>query len=513
MAQDVHNMDQAERKLSLETATSSPVLKAVRTVPVEKAASLETLIRGSWAPNAVYSLCRLGVPDALSDDPAAATSAADLATRLQCSGPCLLRLLRLCAAYGLLVEVDHTGKDETVEEYRAAAAVGGGSSPLGPGGHAGFATRGADADGAGSSGAAAPAYGRCTAAAAVTAGPDTAAAGGAPMRCDGDGGDLVMREEAGEQLLERAGGAGSSAAAGCPPAGKAPTPADAPRRAAAPVCRERQSGFYLTDMGLMLRESHPSQMRWLSLMLGLPGHYLSRGYLYDNVKEGRMGFEAAFGCDWYTYVASHPLEGTAFDKAMTATSAAAAQTVANAYDFSRHSTVVDVGGGQGLLMTAILHNHPGVQRGYVLELPNVVAAARRLGQRGLEKLHYVEADFFKPFPVSDVDCIVMRLVLHDWPDAEAAALLRHARGALASHGSARLVVVEAVLPELVTPGVGPATVQQLEFDMGMMLMTSGRERSLSEWETLLASAGFRIEAVMGPPQVKVTFLVAAPDRP
>ncbi|GFR49143.1 hypothetical protein Agub_g11161, partial [Astrephomene gubernaculifera] len=139
------------------------------------------------------------------------------------------------------------------------------------------------------------------------------------------------------------------------------------------------------------------------------------------------------------------------------------------------------------------------------------AAARQLGQRGLERLEYVEGDFFQPFPLS-VDCILMRLVLHDWPDEEAAAILRHAHAALATHGSPRLLVVEAVLPELVSPEAGPAAVQQLEFDMGMMLMTPGRERSQSEWRALLGRSGFRLEAVLQPHGAKLPVMVAAPYR-
>ncbi|EFJ50065.1 hypothetical protein VOLCADRAFT_89050 [Volvox carteri f. nagariensis] len=272
--------------------------------------------------------------------------------------------------------------------------------------------------------------------------------------------------------------------------------------------REACTAFYLTDTGVMLQESHPAQMKWLALMLGLPGHYVSRGYLYDNVKQGRMGFEAAFGSDWYSYVAQHPLESTAFDKAMTATSAAAAQSVALGYDFSRHGTVMDVGGGQGMLMTAILHHHPGVRAGYVLELPDVVARARSMGQRGLERLQYIEGDFFQPFPIA-ANCLVMRLVLHDWPDEEAAAVLRHARAALVRGvPGCRLVVVEAVLPELVGPGeVDAATLQQLEFDMGMMLMTTGRERTLGEWKALFASAGFRLDQLLKPEGSKLPIMV------
>ncbi|GLC49449.1 hypothetical protein PLESTB_000220400 [Pleodorina starrii] len=435
--------------------------RAVRTVPADKAAALETLIRGSWAPNAIYSLCRLGVPDALTDDPRDAATAADLAARLHCNAPCLLRLLRLCAAYGLLVEVPRP-------QNTVRGGGGGGCGIHGSGGGG----RGAKGD--------------C----AADVSQSTTTDNGAAERSEG----TLMQAAAGDINGSGNGSDNGGGGGGC-------------------VCREAATSFHLTETGLMLQEEHPSQMNWLALMLGLPGHYVSRGYLYDNVKEvGRMGFEAAFGTDWYSYVGRHPLEAAAFDQAMTATSAAAAGPVAAAYDFSRHATVMDVGGGQGMLMAAILHRHPGVRMGFVMELPSVVAGARRMGQRGLERLQYVEGDFFQPFPPPRVDCIVMRLVLHDWPDAQAAAVLRHARAALAPGPGSRLVVVEAVLPEAVGPGaVEAATLQQLEFDMGMMVMTTGRERSLSEWEALFAASGFRLEALMQPDCAKLPLMVVRPE--
>ncbi|PNW79766.1 hypothetical protein CHLRE_08g365800v5 [Chlamydomonas reinhardtii] len=602
----------------LQTALSSPVLKAVRTVPADKAAALENLIRGSWAPNAIYCLCRLGVPDALGAAPAAALSPAELASRLHCSAPCLRRLLRLCAAYGLLVECASRGEGGGGWGGGEGGGGSGEGGKGGEGGEGGKQTRG-DVGGVGGGG--------LTDGSQAEAG-DVRAGAGKGEREEGEGRGV---EEEGEQVERTASGgsgtsssctgasssggssssagtaaataatrssSGSSADCGSSTATAAATaaataiaagasPAAATAGAAA-TCLEARTFFYLTDIGTMLQSSHPSCMHWLALMLGLPGHYVSRGHLYDNVKQGRMGFETAFGCDWYTYVSHHSFERRAFDAAMTATSTAAAQAVAAGYDFSRHGTVMDVGGGQGLLMAAILHTHSGVRAGYVMEVPGVVAAARRLGQRGMERLRYVEGDFFQPFPRpadgSPLECVVMRLVLHDWPDAEAAQILRHARKALLAppthHAAAaaseeeaaaadeveaeeeeepasgaapttaataaaptaaaaataaeallllrRLLVVEAVLPELVTPpavaadpaapaaavaaadggcsiigdggdGGAAATadlVQRLEFDMGMMLMTQGRERSLSEWRQLLRAGGFELQQVV-----------------
>ncbi|KAG2498568.1 hypothetical protein HYH03_003319 [Edaphochlamys debaryana] len=574
---------------------SSPSLQAVVGVSADTAGALEGLIRGSWAPNATYALCRLGVPDALSTAPGSARSAAELAQELHCDAACLLRLLRLCAAYGLLQETEvaaaaaaTAGSGATAAAAAATAGSGATAVAAGEAGEApaaaaetgeappspwqqardreraaaGAEPRGSPAaqpDRSGSSGAGSGSAdlgarsGSGSASDAASCGVTSSAGSG--LVSSGSGLALLSSGSLGTAV---SGGEGGGSEVGV---GVGGGDGAAGAKAQSPPPREALSRFHLTEMGAMLKSTHPSCMHWLALMLGLPGHYLSRGFLYDNVKEGRMGFEKAFGCDWYSYVAREPLEARAFDRAMTATATADAQLVAGAYDFGRHDVVMDAGGGHGLLLGAILHRHPGVRSGVVMELPGVVAAARRLGRKGLERLSYVEGDFFSPFPRA-ADCIVMRLVLHDWPDDKATQILRHAAAALAQSGQGGgglhpgeegkgevgaeeqqegqrghgpeaagpggpggpgagpvgpragpvLVVVDAVLPELVGPGASPATVAQLEFDMGMMLMTTGRERSLSEWRALLRGGGFELQQVLHPGggSKELSVLVAAP---
>ena len=110
--------------------------------------------------------------------------------------------------------------------------------------------------------------------------------------------------------------------------------------------------------------------------------------------------------------------------------------VAAAYDFGGIGTVVDVGGGQGGLLSAILAANPRA-RGVLFDLPHVAAMAQQhLESAGLSNRSRTEAgDFFKKVPPG-LDLYLLRKVIHDWDDESARRILRTCREALA--GSARL---------------------------------------------------------------------------
>ena len=121
-----------------------------------------------------------------------------------------------------------------------------------------------------------------------------------------------------------------------------------------------------------------------------------------------------------------------------------AQAVVDRLDLSGVTDVVDVGGGSGTLLAALLERHPQL-RGAVLERPEVAERARALlAARGLcERARVVEGDFFTEVPAADVH--IVKLITHDWDDERAAAILRICARALRPGG--RVVVVDAVVPE------------------------------------------------------------------
>jgi len=168
---------------------------------------------------------------------------------------------------------------------------------------------------------------------------------------------------------------------------------------------------------------------------------------------------------------------------MTSRSAEENAAVVSAYDFSGIGTLVDVGGGHGSFLAAILEANPGM-RGILFDRPQVaVGAMQQIESAGLRsRCEVVSGDFFESVPRGG-DAYVLKKVICDWDDERAVAILRNCHRAMAEGG--RLLLVELIVP----PGNEPSFAKLL--DLLMLVWTpGGRERTQAEHQTLLASAGF-----------------------
>ena len=166
----------------------------------------------------------------------------------------------------------------------------------------------------------------------------------------------------------------------------------------------------------------------------------------------------------------------------------AAPVVAGAHDFSRYGTVVDIGGGDGTLLAAVLNAHPGL-RGVLLEAPQTAerARARLTSVALLDRCEVVSGNMFDGVPPGH-DAYLMKQVLHDWDDDDAARILARVRTAIAEGG--RLLLIESVLPD---QGHDPSLAEWL--DLHMLVVVGGRERTASEWQRLLSCSGFDLEEI------------------
>ncbi len=155
---------------------------------------------------------------------------------------------------------------------------------------------------------------------------------------------------------------------------------------------------------------------------------------------------------------------------------------------ARPLTLVDVGGGYGALLTAILTAHPHL-KGVLVDLPHVVAGARpKLEEAGLAgRCQTVAGDFFQSVPDGG-DAYMLKHVLHDWDDDRCVSILDNCRRAIANEG--RLLVVEI----LVAPGNEPDYGKYL--GLNMLVLTKGRERTEEQYRTLLEAAGFTLSRVV-----------------
>ena len=189
---------------------------------------------------------------------------------------------------------------------------------------------------------------------------------------------------------------------------------------------------------------------------------------------------------------------------MTGRSRQDADAVVAAYDFSAFRTVVDVAGGGGTLLAAILRAHPDA-RGILLEQPHVLPAARQaLDAAGVgARCELVAGDIFESV-VPGGDAYVLKWILHDWDDERARRILERCRRALPAAG--RLLVVETVLP----PGDEPSSGKLA--DLAMLVWTGGRERTEAEYRALLAAAGFELARVV-PTRSPLSVVEAVPREP
>jgi hypothetical protein len=189
---------------------------------------------------------------------------------------------------------------------------------------------------------------------------------------------------------------------------------------------------------------------------------------------GDAAFERTFGSDFWTWLADHPDERAAFDRAMDTGTERRVDRLASV-DWRGDETVVDVGGGNGATLLALLRRHPTL-RGIVFDLPETNRDEESLGDR----IEYVEGSFFERVPAGDV--YVLGTILHDWDDERAAAILRTIRAA--ARDDARLLALEAVVPD----GNEPHGAKWL--DLLMLVHFNGRERDEQEWRELLAAGGW-----------------------
>lgn len=232
----------------------------------------------------------------------------------------------------------------------------------------------------------------------------------------------------------------------------------------------------------LLRTDHPMSMRAFSRMMGLPAITAAFAHLDHSLRTGSPALEKIEPEGFWRYLQEHPREAAIFGQAMQAKATADIAAVLAAYDFTGFRTVADIGGGRGHLLLAVLESAPRTE-GVLFDLPEVIETLTVTSER----LAMQSGDFFVD-PLPTAEAYILMEVIHDWADAEAAAILRAIRHAAAP--DARVLIVEGVMAE----ENGDPRVQTL--DVVMLAITGGRERSPEQLAKLLDTAGFRLEAVI-----------------
>ena len=248
------------------------------------------------------------------------------------------------------------------------------------------------------------------------------------------------------------------------------------------VFAHEDGGYVHTPASRLLRSDHPESLRSFARMHGLEPMW---GGFTGLAHAAQTGKPAGGWPAMLDHLRRHPADGAVFNEAMVGKSRRVLPAIIEAYDFSRSERIVDVGGGQGHLLSAILERIPHVT-GVLFDLPQVVAEVTARPAR----LELAPGDFFTD-PLPAADTYVLMDLLHDWPDDDAAKILAAVRRA--APAGARVLIIETLLDDAWDQRFAKM------LDVIMLATTGGRERSAAEHGRMLEDAGFRLERVIPTP--------------
>ena len=242
------------------------------------------------------------------------------------------------------------------------------------------------------------------------------------------------------------------------------------------VFAEDESGvFRNTEVSELLRR--PGWSEFAHLFGGV--FYRAVEDLHNAAASGESTFSGSFGADYWSWLGERRDERAIFDRAMAGEKERSVERLAG-LEWREDETVVDVGGGNGALLVALLRGRPAL-RGIVLDLPETDRDESSLGERTT----FVAGSFFERVPEGDT--YVLSGILHDWDDDRASAILTTVRAS--APAGARVLVLESVIPEDNEPNSAKW------LDLLMLVLAGGRERTEGEWRALLEGAGLRPEQI------------------
>jgi SAM-dependent methyltransferase len=251
---------------------------------------------------------------------------------------------------------------------------------------------------------------------------------------------------------------------------------------------ETDGTFGLTALGQLLRRDRPDSLHGLAVLYGDDWLWRAYGQMRHSALTGHTAFAHVHGAPFYDYLDQNGGAASQFQDAMATYSRLEAAAIAEAYDFPANATVVDVGGGQGTLLTALLSAHPSLS-GVLFDQPSVIAGAEHVfaaaGVAG--RATWVGGDFFSSV-LPEGDVYVLKSVVHNWDDEAAVRLLQSCRRAM--RPDARLLVAERVVPSDNSPSEAKL------FDINMLVIVGGQERTEAEYRTVLERSGFALARVI-----------------
>jgi hypothetical protein len=252
---------------------------------------------------------------------------------------------------------------------------------------------------------------------------------------------------------------------------------------------DNQGRFGLTELSEVLTSDSSASVKLLAREMGSTwmGILLELGAV---IRTGEPQAHKIYGTGWWDYLKANPKEMETFGETMKSNSVNSLRGVLHHCDFSAVRKLVDIGGGFGHLVAALLEKWPHLH-GVLLDMPDLIPVAMRsfpLADAGVaSRLEYVGGDMFSGVPRADA--YVLKHIIHDWDDEHCQRLLSNCFSSM--DGAGRLICVDSVLPPLGDTSATPAKF----LDLMMMALIRGKERTLQQWEELYRSAGFRVISV------------------
>jgi hypothetical protein len=247
--------------------------------------------------------------------------------------------------------------------------------------------------------------------------------------------------------------------------------------------------FALTPFAEPLLSDCAGSMRDMAIWIGEEAHWRVYGEMLYSVQTGKTAWARVHGEEVFPYLFQTNRElGDIFNRAMTSFSSNVAPAVAQAYDTSDIGTLIDIAGGQGLLLSAFLKANPNL-KGVLFDLPMVIegAGAVLAGEGVAGRVDAVTGDFFESVPAGG-DAYMMKHIIHDWDDERSLAILKNIHSAMNENG--RVLIVEMVVKEANEPDFSKI------MDLEMLVSPGGVERTAEEYRELLAQAGFRLTRIV-----------------
>lgn len=245
--------------------------------------------------------------------------------------------------------------------------------------------------------------------------------------------------------------------------------------------------FSETPMSAVLRSNGKPSLRAVAMMGGREWHGRGWSRLEYCVRTGKQALEQIYGAPIFEYFKQHPDEGQIFNDAMTSISAGDSPAVVDAYSFEGIHSIVDVGGGHGLLLATIMARNPQM-KGTLYDEPHVIEGAKNGPLKPvMERCTLALGDMFSSVPAG-ADAYIMKHIIHDWPDELCVKILKSCRKGVNPGG--KLLVVD----DVIQPGNDFYAGKLL--DLQMLIFPGGKERTEKQFRELFAAGGWKLSRVV-----------------